>query len=239
MSYCTITLSANAGISLEWHGRRIWIDALHTEKMPGFSTVSPALWAEMKDFPGFSPPDLLCFTHCHPDHYSRELTAQASALWPGAKLLMPQQEFVHQILLSGAECRFSEGDITIRFLRLAHEKDPSAAVPLYGLLLSDGVFQILLAGDCEIASPELSQRLGHTPVDLAVLNFPWLTLRKGRQYVETALRPRHLLLYHLPFPEDDVNGYLDSARSAAGHSPLEDVRLLCRPLQREVISMKK
>lgn len=235
MSHCTITLSANAGISLEWKGYRLWVDALHTDQRPGFSTVTPALWEQMQDSAAFAPPDLLCFTHCHSDHYSHELTAEAKALWPNAKLIMPQQEFDSPFLLTGDEVRFSDGDITLRFLRLPHEGSAFAAVPHYGLLLSDGVFRILIAGDCEIASPALSQHLQHTSVDLSILDFPWLTLNKGRQYVENVLRPRHLLLYHLPFPEDDVNGYLNAARQATALSDLADIRILCNPLQQEVI----
>ena len=235
MSHCTITLSSNAGISLEWKGYCLWVDALHTDQRPGFSTVTPTLWEQMQDSATFAPPDLLCFTHCHSDHYSHELTAEAKALWPNAKLIMPQQEFDSQFLLSGDEVRFSDGDITLRFLQLPHEGSAFAAVPHYGLLLSDGIFRILIAGDCAIASPVLSQHLEHTPVDLAILDFPWLTLNKGRQFVENVLRPRHLLLDHLPFPEDDVNGYLNAARQAAALSDLADIRILCYPLQQEVM----
>lgn len=164
-----------------------------------------------------------------------ELVAEAKALWPNVKLIMPQQEFDLQFVLAGDEVLFSDGDITLRFLRLPHEGSAFASVPHYGLLLSDGVFRILIAGDCEIASPALSQHLEHTTVDLAILDFPWLTLNKGRRYVEDVLRPRHLLLYHLPFPEDDVNGYLSAVRHAAELSSLTDIRLLCNPLQQEAI----
>ncbi|WP_300764260.1 hypothetical protein [uncultured Oscillibacter sp.] len=44
---------------------------------------------------------------------------------------------------------------------------------------------------------------------------------------------RHLLLCHLPFAEDDTNGYLDAAFRAARIIDLPDIRLLTRPLQRE------
>ncbi|WP_300447825.1 hypothetical protein [uncultured Oscillibacter sp.] len=41
------------------------------------------------------------------------------------------------------------------------------------------------------------------------------------------------MLCHLPFAEDDTNGYLDAAFRAARIIDLPDIRLLTRPLQRE------
>lgn len=157
-------------------------------------------------------------------------------LWPNVKAFLPEREFDWQFLLSGDEVKVSCGGLTIRFLRLPHESAAYAAVPHYGLLISDGTFRVLIAGDCEVASPLLARRLNNVPVDLAILDFPWLTLRKGRQFVETVLRPSHLLICHLPFPENDVNGYADAVRQAMKLSELPDIRILSHPLQTETIS---
>lgn len=231
MDPCSVTLTANAGIVLEWWGHVLWADALHTHPAPGFSAVTPALWAEMKA--ALPPPELLFFTHCHPDHYDPALTAEALALWPAALPVLPKREFSRQAVLRGASCRLDGGGVTLDFFRLPHEGAEHAGVPHYGLLLSGGGSRILLAGDGEIASPALTERLAGRGVDAAVLDFPWLTLRRGREYVEEVLRPKHLLLCHLPFPADDRNGYLDAARRAAEASKLPDVRLLTRAMQRE------
>lgn len=226
-----LTLTANAGMVLEWNRHVIWIDALHSGQVPGFSGVSPALWRRMQaELP---PPELLFFTHCHPDHYSRQMVSEARLLWPGAKLLLPRQDFPDQLLLSGREVRFSIEDLTLRFLRLPHEGGMD--IRHYGLLLSNGSSHIFIAGDCETTGAALSPYLAGIPIDLAVLNFPWLTLRRGRRYLEEVLRPSHLLLCHLPFPEDDLNGYQKAARRAAEAAALPDVRLLTRPLQRELL----
>lgn len=231
MLNCSLTLTANAGIILEWNHHVIWIDALHSNQVPGFSTVSPALWQQMQT--ELPPPELFCFTHCHPDHYSRQIVSEAHSLWPAAKLLLPQQDFPDQILLFGREVRLTAGNLTLRFLRLPHEGGMD--IQHYGLLLSNGSSHILIASDCEIASATLSQYLEGIPIDLAVLNFPWLTLHRGRRYLEDILSPRHLLLCHLPFPEDDINGYLKAARHAAESAALPDIRLLTQPLQKELI----
>ncbi|WP_300757639.1 MBL fold metallo-hydrolase [uncultured Oscillibacter sp.] len=231
MSTCSITLTANAGVILEWNQHVIWIDALHTQQVPGFSAVRPADWERIQQT--LPPPELLCFTHCHPDHYSFPLASQARSLWPNAAIALPRQDFADQLLISGEETRLSRGGMTLRFLRLPHEGPDFQNDPHYGLLLSDHTSHILIPGDCETASPSLLKRLDGLPIDLAILNFPWITLRKGRRCLEDVLRPRHLMLCHLPFAEDDTNGYLDAALRAARTIDLPDVRLLTQPLQRE------
>ena len=42
-----VTLSANAGVAIHVCGYRIWVDALHTIKQPGFSTVDVPLQRRM------------------------------------------------------------------------------------------------------------------------------------------------------------------------------------------------
>ena len=47
VSAYSVSLSANAGVSLQMGPHRIWVDALHTRQAEGFSTVSPELWARI------------------------------------------------------------------------------------------------------------------------------------------------------------------------------------------------
>ena len=48
MGKIKITLSANAGVCVEICGKRIWVDALHDTKVPGFSTLDAARQAMAK-----------------------------------------------------------------------------------------------------------------------------------------------------------------------------------------------
>ena len=235
MLHCAVTFSANAGLMIAWHGFRIWIDALHQEKTRRFSTLTSDMWADLQCNAALEPPDLICFTHCHPEHYSKELTAKAHTLWPKALLALPKKDFSDQILLAGPEHSCKLGNVKITFFPLPHEGSAYAAEPHYGVLLQDGEARILVAGDCAVATPLLAEQLGGKQLDLAILDFPWLTLRRGRDYVESILRPIHLLLCHLPFPPDDCEGYLKAAQIAAQKSALQDVRLLTEFLQRECI----
>ena len=124
----------------------------------------------------------------------------------------------------------------MKFIQLPHAGTQYTGVPHYGILLWDGIHTILTTGDCAIATPTLTSCLKGIQVDLAILDFPWLTLRRGREYLENILQPKHLILCHFPPPSDNMD-YLMAAKKAANHTNLLDVRLLAYPLQSEMISL--
>lgn len=226
MAEIKVTLSANAGVSIQIGAHRIWVDALHEDKQPGFSAVSQELYQKVISSDAFASPEYICVTHCHPDHYSQVMVAQARKIWPAAKLCLPQQE----------AWKIHDGSLTLEFIRLPHEGAQYADVVHYGILISACGKNILLPGDCETASPALEEAVGEREVDLAILNFPWVTLSKGRAFL-TKLKPKHILLCHLPFEEDDVGGFRKSAQRNAQLLENVDVRLLSEPLQTEIVNI--
>ena len=228
----TVTLSANAGVAICGDGCRVWVDAIHDKKVPGFSAVTTQLQQKIPGCDTFKNPEHILFTHCHPDHYSRKLAAAAVEIWPKAKLYLPEQEFDHQVLICGQTCRVSD-DLAFSFVKLSHEGIQYSDVLHYGVILRLRDKNILLAGDCATASPALSQALKDEKIHMAVLNFPWITLKKGVDFVKTYLPEAKLLIYHLPFAEDDINGYRQAAEKAAERMP--NVRLLMEPMQTEKV----
>ncbi|MEA4993576.1 MAG: hypothetical protein VB060_07065 [Oscillibacter sp.] len=232
-----ITFSANAGVALRLGGVRLWVDAVHEEPVSGFSALSPALQSAVTAHPDFQQPNLIFCTHCHPDHFSRRLLGQAMERWPLSEVILPEPQFERQLLLSQPRERLVLPELSVQFARLPHEGKEYAAVAHYGCVLDHQGFRILIAGDCAVASPILRKFLLETgPVDLALLNFTWITLSKGRRFIEQFIRPRHLAVYHLPFEQDDIYAYRRAALRAAEQAPAEDVRLFLNPLQRERFS---
>lgn len=236
MSHCQITFIANTGVSLQLGQHRIWSDALHDRRVVGFSTVTPQLWNVLQAHPDFLCPEVLFYTHCHPDHYSRALTKQVVSLNPEAILVLPEQEFDKQVTLTGPDSRLTIGDLQMNFFKLTHEAPKYQEVPHYGCILESDGFRILITGDCAVADPKLATFIGDRQIDLALLNFPWVTLRKGRHFIEEILRPQNLLVYHLPFQRDDRWGYREAARKGAAQvKGVPNVRVLLEPFQRESI----
>lgn len=233
----TITLSANAGIAIQCGTYRIWVDALHDRKQTGFSAVDMPLQNQMLQCEAFYKPDAICFTHCHGDHFSKELTVAAHNLWPRAKVILPEPVFEDQLLVCGDEWHYGDGDLSLRFIRLIHDGDAYRDCIHYGILITTGNKNILIPGDCEIAASALAKLISKQKVDLALLNFPWLTLKKGRTFVQEYMKPEHIVLYHLPFVEDDCNGYRSATEKAAKEFQLTQVSVLMEPLQQIVFNI--
>ena len=127
-------------------------------------------------------------------------------------------------------------DNILEITRLVHEGALYKDVPLYGCILEYDGFRVLITGDCAVADPKVADFVNGRHIHLALLNFPWVTLRKGRRFVEEVLRPDHLLVYHLPFAHDDRWGYREAAvKWAAQVTGVPDVRVLLEPFQREIL----
>lgn len=210
-----LTLSANAGLAIEIGGKRIWVDALHTRKQPGFSCVDEELQKKMLSHPAFQKPDIICYTHCHPDHYSRSLTEAACRIWPKAVLLVPVEDMKPFLI----------DDLRISFIRLPHEGQQYADTLHYGIFIRCGKESVLLTGDCAVGCEEMK---GMAP-QICVVDFPWISLPKGRKVLLEEICPDKIVACHIPFARDDVNGYREAAAKAA--DLMENVYLLQEPLQ--------
>lgn len=230
----SVTLSANAGVSIELGGKKVWVDALHdATSCTEFSSVSANMLGQIWVDDRFSPPDVIFVTHCHPDHYKKELVEQAKLRFPEATLVLPQPEFPDQLLIVGDTMERSICGVDFRFFSLPHEQVPYEAVPHYGAVISCNGFSVLVTGDCEVASSALAAQLESTPVDLALVDFPWVALKKGREFIQRYISPRHLLAYHLPFQEDDRWGYREAVQRSAKLLEVPDVRILADRFQTE------
>lgn len=231
MSRCTVTLTANAGCVVRLGSRLLLVDALHDRKVDGFSTVTPALWEQLAALVE-EEPNALVFTHTHYDHFSPKLTARAREIWPGARVILPEERLPGQRTLSAAREREYLPGVEILFARLPHQGKEYRDVAHYGLVIKSGDFRILFSGDCALAAPELADFVRDAgPIDVAVLPFPWVTTHPGRAFLEQEIRPRVVVVNHLPFGEDDRYGYRKAAARWAGEVRGAKVYLLQEPLE--------
>ena len=209
-----VTLSANAGVSVDFAGKRIWIDALHERKLQGFSSVSQKQFSELLYHKDFQNPDVICYTHCHPDHYSKKMTMKALAIWPNAQVIVPEVKVEGWHKVTGDYWEMTLDDLKISYIRLPHEGETYANVIHYGIMLSNNDQHIFIPGDCRIGSVELAMAAKDVSVDLAIMDFPWISLTKARTFLDEYIRPKRICVFHLPFAEDDVIGYRAAALAA-------------------------
>ena len=87
-----VILSANAGICLCVGNRKIWVDALHHRQVSGFSAVDEELFSRWIQAEEVADPDVICYTHCHPDHFSQKWTQTALEKYPRAAVYLPEEK---------------------------------------------------------------------------------------------------------------------------------------------------
>ncbi len=224
-----IALSANAGIALAVANVRIWVDFLHNSQVPGFSCMSSET-LDLVRCGKIQAPDILCVTHIHPDHCNVKLVKEFAGQNPDTKVLAPEKITDDTVLVYGERFSYSLGDLQIQWLKLPHDGHLYRDCVHYGLLISVLDKHILIPADCAMGSDALGELVKELPVDAAFLNFPWITLKKGREFLAEVMKPKQVVVYHLPFAEDDCNRYRESAQKALVNLPYP-AKLLCDPMQ--------
>ena len=148
MARCELTLVANAGLLIRLGPSVILADALHDRQVESWSTVTEDRWRTLQTLLPAAGPDLILFTHCHPDHFSPRLTARAMERWPGAKLVLPEQRLAGQRLVDAQRETVSLPGSTVHLARLPHEGAAFAKVRHYGCVLEHGDFRLLRTARC-------------------------------------------------------------------------------------------
>lgn len=232
-SKCTLTLTANAGIIVDINGSAAFIDALHHGSPGKYSSVNDLVFDRICNSTEMNDPSVLLYSHCHPDHFSADMT---SAFLAGRNIpcIIPEKKLDTQILLTDDYEEYRISGLRIACFRLQHMGDPGTEPALYGFMIEKDGVRILVPGDCEPASAELEEillTLGH--IDIAVLNYPWAALIRGRKFLDEIMRPDEVLLVHIPFEEDDANNVRTMIKRQVQRTGASNVRLMERPLQTE------
>lgn len=212
-----VVLSANAGVSVEIGNRRFYVDALHNTPSAGFCALSGDMPQRFVDYAG--NPDVILYTHLHPDHYSEELRDKLCRRCPEAILVMP-----------GAEREADLGFASVRYISLTHMGE-YRGYPNYGIVIETAGKKLFFSGDSDPSEKSVLEKIEGLCPDFALLNFNWITLFSGRNALKR-LNPRHAAFVHLPYPENDTEGYIRPTEHCRDRHRPEDA-VLSRFLQTE------
>ena len=245
-----ITSSVNGGICVSWpDGKKVWVDLYPEEKTRSFSYLTDAQWDLVKCDPRFLPPAMILATHTHPDHFSAARTKEAAALWPDAEIVFPEDKIYSMITgitdsdgipgtrVSGPEAVIEKCGITAKYFRTVHSGKKYVDTPHYSILLSYMDRNILISGDAAVADEQNIELFSRIPCDIAVLNFPWASLRSAREVVVNSIRASHVLLTHIPNKEDNIDGYREMSRTGAALLDIPDVRLMLYQFREEIFNI--
>ena len=213
-----VMLTANAGVLISYHGKKILIDALHDRYTTLFSSVPSELLTHIADGDGeFAEVDLMLYTHDHPDHYSERWTRRFLKNHPNTEFVSPIADFAdrdHVHVLDAEEENLLLAGVFLHCCRLMHDGQEYAGIPNYGFVLEIDGFRIAVLGDATFDKAAIRGMLGNRPVDLALLNFPYVTLHRGREIVTDVIRPQRMIVFHLPYEEKDNSDFIRSTRNA-------------------------
>lgn len=228
-----VRLTANAGILICYHGKKILVDALHNRYTEVFSSVPDELLFDIAHGKGdFKDIDLLVYTHDHPDHYSREWTEEFLKNHPETHMVAPIDDFEGEnvTVLREAHETHVLREIKVEAQRLLHEGERFKDVINYGFRFEINGFSMTVLGD---SVPEGVPSL-FANADLAFYNFPFVTVRRGRQMIRE-LDPKRIVAYHLPFESKDQSGYIRSTVRSIERNEYEDAMVLWQRNQKEMI----
>ncbi|MEA4853282.1 MAG: MBL fold metallo-hydrolase [Christensenella sp.] len=211
-----IMLTANAGVLIKYHGKTILLDALHDRYTDRFSSVPNDLLEQVSEGEGeFAHIDVMAYTHDHPDHYSERWTRRFLKKHPDTELVSPIPDFAgrdHTHVLSAVEEHYYLNGIEINAHKLVHDGAEYAGIPNYGFVFEIDGFRILTLGDGMFEKNGIAALRGGLEIDLALLNFPFITLSRGREIVTQVIRPKEIIANHLPYEEKDKEGYRRSTQ---------------------------
>ncbi len=232
----TVLFTANAGFIVSVNGISLAVDAFPRVADRGFSALSKDHLEQLCQRQDLHDVRYVIATHDHGDHYSKRWNEQFLNHHPQARFIgavndgRTPQSTVSQadspILLHSDRPTYYLPGITLEFLRLPHEGAQFSAVTNYGCLVTFTAasscagspfprpYRALFLGDAKPGDPAIAQWLGGRPIDLAMLNFPWIALPKGRQFIEAHLPHAHIGVIHLPYENEDRNHYVAATRRA-------------------------
>lgn len=224
MNEITITYIANAGILICGAEKKILIDGIHFFKPFGFSPVPAAtVLNHILEGKGiYEDIDYLLFTHCHKDHLSKNKLTDYCLLNAPQMLVLPKD---------GSSLENTKGNITYLDMELWTEKvilEENGLKMTAFKTMHDGkeyhdvahyVYQInllehniLVMGDSDFRCSELETILASQRIDILIVNWMFLNNRMGRALINI-VNPKQLLIYHLPFENDDIYNYIKIAKS--------------------------
>lgn len=239
MAQCTVRYTANAGFILTVNQITIAVDAFPQEENGAFCALSPAdFQALCQDLAGKTVSYVIS-THDHPDHHSDPWTAFFLSQHPESRFLgpipaaqicsaarengyaVPPSNMQETIFLHTGCPTYYFPNLTLEFIRLPHEGAEYASVINYGCLLTfsdspGNPYRVLFLGDARPVDPDLIQWISGRSIDLALLNFPWITIPANRRLLTEQIAPAKLGILHLPYDTAAPIGN-ESAREISLH----------------------
>lgn len=248
MSGLTATLTANAGVLLDFHGTKLLIDSVFQDDRFYFDSPSPAVWRQMLDGGGvFGAVDYVLVTHAHADHFTPERMRSFLEARPVKGVVLPAAETPAEwelirymerrgvpfhALATGETFRRQLGTVCVSAFPTRHLDRLFWDVPHFCYLLSSRGENVLVTADVDYTEEAFSF-LRDVPLRAVLLNPLFFhELRGGRRF-RGSLASGCFCIVHVPAAGGGYAELRTMAERDAARRPEGEGRavLLSEPLQ--------
>lgn len=220
-----ITLVANAGVLVSCNGVGLLVDGMHHEECHPFSKVAEGDLQRMQQGQApFENLDYLLFTHEHPDHLTPRLVLEHVQRRAVQGVFLPDEEHGSPALGALLHVLWEQGiahqtfslepgrsrrvglapGMTLTAIGTRHMGAQYNDVRHDSFLLSLGDINLLFTGDGDHVAAFYQDSLQGVSLDAVFVNPLFYHNDNGQQIIETVFRPRHVVIYHMPFSKDDT-----------------------------------
>ncbi len=214
LSGLTVTLAANAGVLLDFHGTKFLVDSVFHDDRFHFSSPSPEVWRQMLEGGGvFEGADHVLVTHAHADHFSPKRMRRYLEARPVKYLVLPaaktpaerelarymeQKGIPFHPLEPGRTFQRRLGTVCVSAFPTRHLDRQFWDVPHFCYLLSSEGEHVLITADADYTAEDFSCLRG-IPLRAVLLNpLFFRALRSGRHF-HGKLTAGCFCVYHIPF----------------------------------------
>lgn len=218
-----MTLLASTGMLIEADGVKFLIDGLHKKNSTTFSGLSAEVLADLcegkKEL--YQNINYLIFTHLHEDHFSAEYTEKYLESNSVDGFFAPEilkekyislnnkveqnsdQSYYFDLSLGEKQTIRLSDDFSIEVFSAVHAGDQYADVENYCYLINFGGRKLFIISDSDYDSEYFSKMLKNEDIEAAFINPLFLNNKRGREVITEALKAERLIVYHIPFADDD------------------------------------
>lgn len=218
----SVTLIANAGLLIQGKNHGFLIDGIHHDKNQPFSVVQKEKLNQMINGSGqYKDVEYILYTHCHSDHFSEKYTKaylgnnHVKALFIPKTYLDGHGDFKEDssnqntqlVNLQGGLGELityeSQDEINIMAFKSFHLGEEYKEEDHYCFLLNIGHKNILITSDADYDALTFMSALEDIKIHVMVVNPLFYNHKAGREIIYNLIRPKEIIIYHIPFEEDD------------------------------------
>ena len=203
-----IVYISNAAVLLQYDGVKLLIDGLYRDNSGYFSQLPNAVWEGMQQGVGeLAHIDYLLFTHSHADHYYEPYILQYLRKNKVKGYVLPCSTDsmcgCGAISFDAEKKAELEKGIVCRYLDIQHLDSHIYNVTNRCYLLKIRGKNILFLGDADYRMERFLE-LAEEEIDIVFVTPIFYNHPSGRKILQEVLHIRRIIVYHLPFPDEDV-----------------------------------